>query len=64
MMLKRKGSIYRVGRVRGDWWKWKVNPLSVDAVLIAAQRGSDLSRRPFRDFSLYGCSRAKKRQCG
>ncbi|CAN5509326.1 ATP-dependent DNA ligase [soil metagenome] len=37
MMLKRKAAPYRVGRVRGDWWKWKVEPYSVDAVLIYAQ---------------------------
>ncbi|MFO0799647.1 MAG: ATP-dependent DNA ligase [Gemmataceae bacterium] len=39
MMLKRRGSPYRVGRVRGDWWKWKVEPFAVDAVLIYAQPG-------------------------
>jgi len=39
MMLKRRSSPYRVGRVRGDWWKWKVEPFSVDAVLIYAQPG-------------------------
>ncbi len=39
MMLKRRASPYRVGRVRGDWWKWKVEPFSVDAVLIYAQPG-------------------------
>jgi DNA ligase-1 len=40
LMLKRRGSPYRVGRVKGDWWKWKVDPLTIDAVLVAAQRGS------------------------
>jgi DNA ligase-1 len=39
MMLKRRAAPYRVGRVRGDWWKWKVEPYSVDAVLIYAQPG-------------------------
>jgi DNA ligase-1 len=39
MMLKRRSAPYRVGRVRGDWWKWKVEPFSVDAVLIYAQPG-------------------------
>jgi DNA ligase-1 len=39
MMLKRRSSAYRVGRVRGDWWKWKVEPFAVDAVLIYAQPG-------------------------
>jgi DNA ligase-1 len=40
MMLKRRASPYRVGRQRGDWWKWKVQPFTVDAVLIYAQPGS------------------------
>jgi DNA ligase-1 len=38
-MLKRLDSVYQVGRRRGDWWKWKIDPLTVDAVLIYAQRG-------------------------
>jgi DNA ligase-1 len=40
LMLKRRTSPYRVGRQRGDWWKWKVQPFTVDAVLIYAQPGS------------------------
>jgi DNA ligase-1 len=40
VMLKRLDSAYGVGRRRGDWWKWKVQPVSVDAVLIYAQPGS------------------------
>lgn len=39
MMLKRLDSPYRTGRVRGDWWKWKVAPLELDAVLVYAQPG-------------------------
>ncbi|HZL56791.1 MAG TPA: ATP-dependent DNA ligase [Bryobacteraceae bacterium] len=39
-MLKRHGSPYRVGRRRGDWWKWKIEPYSVDCVLIYAQPGN------------------------
>jgi DNA ligase-1 len=39
-MLKRRGSPYRVGRRRGDWWKWKIEPWSVDCVLIYAQPGN------------------------
>jgi DNA ligase-1 len=39
-MLKRRSSPYRVGRQRGDWWKWKVHPFTIDAVLIYAQPGS------------------------
>src|SRR5262249_12280159 len=40
LMLKRKDSLYGVGRRRGDWWKWKIQPHTIDAVLILAQRGS------------------------
>jgi len=39
-MLKRKGSPYRVGRRKGDWWKWKIEPYSIDCVLIYAQPGN------------------------
>ncbi|MFC4729745.1 ATP-dependent DNA ligase [Coralloluteibacterium thermophilus] len=39
LMLKRRDSPYRHGRARGDWWKWKVDPLTADAVLIYAQPG-------------------------
>jgi DNA ligase-1 len=38
-MLKRRDAPYGVGRRRGPWWKWKVEPYSVDAVLIYAQPG-------------------------
>jgi DNA ligase-1 len=40
MMFKRASSEYGVGRRRGDWWKWKVDPFTIDAVLIYAQPGS------------------------
>jgi DNA ligase 1 len=40
VMLKRLSSPYGVGRRRGDWWKWKVDPLTIDAVLIYAQPGT------------------------
>ncbi len=39
LMLKRRGSVYQVGRRRGDWWKWKIDALSLDAVLVYAQPG-------------------------
>lgn len=39
LMLKRLSAPYQVGRRRGDWWKWKIDPLTVDAVLIYAQAG-------------------------
>jgi DNA ligase-1 len=40
MMLKRRSSPYGVGRKKGDWWKWKIDPYTIDAVLIYAQPGS------------------------
>jgi DNA ligase-1 len=40
IMLKRWSSAYGVGRRKGDWWKWKVEPHAVDAVLLYAQPGS------------------------
>ena len=39
-MLKRRASAYGTGRKRGDWFKWKIDPHSIDAVLVAAQPGS------------------------
>jgi len=40
LMIKRAASPYGVGRKRGDWWKWKIDPYTMDAVLIYAQPGS------------------------
>ena len=40
LMIKRLDSPYGVGRKRGDWWKWKIDPHTIDAVLIYAQPGS------------------------
>jgi DNA ligase-1 len=40
LMLKRATSAYGVGRRRGEWWKWKIDPYAIDAVLIYAQPGS------------------------
>ena len=51
LMLKRADSPYRVGRVRGDWWKWKIDPFAVDAVLVAAQRGTGKRASLFSDFT-------------
>jgi DNA ligase 1 len=50
-MLKRLGSPYRVGRKRGDWWKWKIDPYSVDAVLIYAQPGNGRRASLFTDYT-------------
>jgi DNA ligase-1 len=50
-MLKRLNSPYRVGRRRGDWWKWKIDPYSVDAVLIYAQPGNGRRASLFTDYT-------------
>jgi DNA ligase-1 len=51
LMLKRRISPYRIGRRRGDWWKWKVGPLSIDAVLTYAQRGHGRRSGWFTDYT-------------
>ncbi|MBC8769973.1 ATP-dependent DNA ligase [Arenibacter sp. BSSL-BM3] len=51
LMLKRKDSPYRVGRKKGDWWKWKVDPLSIDAVLTYAMRGHGRRTNLFTDYT-------------
>ncbi len=51
LMLKRLDSHYHVGRKRGDWWKWKINPFTVDAVLTAAQRGSGKRASMYTDYT-------------
>jgi DNA ligase-1 len=40
LMLKRRDAPYRSGRPRGDWWKWKIDPYTIDAVLVYAQPGN------------------------
>jgi DNA ligase-1 len=51
LMLKRLDSGYHVGRRRGDWWKWKVDPYSVDAVLLYAQPGHGRRASLFTDYT-------------
>ncbi|MEJ2585340.1 MAG: ATP-dependent DNA ligase, partial [Robiginitalea sp.] len=51
LMLKRKDAPYRVGRKKGDWWKWKVAPLTVDAVLTYAMRGHGRRSNLFTDYT-------------
>ena len=50
-MLKRLSSVYQTGRKRGDWWKWKVDPLSVDAVMIYAQKGHGRRADLYTDYT-------------
>lgn len=51
VMLKAKHSVYHAGRKKGDWWKWKINPLSIDAVLIYAQKGSGRRSGFYTDYT-------------
>jgi DNA ligase-1 len=50
-MLKRADSLYRGGRRRGDWWKWKIDPFTIDAVLIYAQAGHGKRAGLFTDYT-------------
>jgi len=51
LMLKKLDSLYRVGRHRGDWWKWKIDPFTIDAVLFYAQKGSGKRANLFTDYT-------------
>ena len=51
IMLKRKDSIYQVGRKRGDWWKWKIDALTIDAVMIYAQKGHGRRSNLYTDYT-------------
>jgi DNA ligase-1 len=51
VMLKRLDSPYRDGRKKGDWWKWKLDPLTIDAVMIYAQAGHGRRANLFTDFT-------------
>jgi DNA ligase-1 len=51
VMLKRLDSAYGTGREKGHWWKWKIEPYSVDAVLIYAQRGHGRRASLYTDYT-------------
>jgi DNA ligase 1 len=51
LMLKRLDSPYVVGRKKGFWWKWKIEPLTVDAVLIYANRGNGIRASLYTDYT-------------
>ncbi len=60
-MLKRRSSAYGMGRTRAegvDWWKWKVEPYSIDAVLVYAQRGHGRRASLYTDYTFALWSRA------
>jgi len=51
IMLKRGSAPYLSGRRRGDWWKWKIDPLTIDAVMIYAQRGHGRRANLYTDYT-------------
>lgn len=51
IMLKRKSSPYRDGRRRGDWWKWKVDPYTIDAIMIYAMSGHGRRANLYTDYT-------------
>lgn len=51
IMLKNLHSIFHSGRKRGDWWKWKINPYTVDTVMIYAQKGSGRRANFYTDYT-------------
>lgn len=51
LMLKRAEASYLVGRKRGDWWKWKIAPLTIDAVLLYAQAGHGRRSSLYTDYT-------------
>jgi DNA ligase-1 len=51
LMLKRLDSVYQAGRKRGDWYKWKIDPLTIDGVMIYAQKGHGRRSNLFTDYT-------------
>lgn len=51
LMIKKLDAPYQVGRKKGDWWKWKVDPLTIDAVLTYAMRGHGRRSNLFTDYT-------------
>ena len=51
LMLKAKKSSYGVGRKKGNWWKWKSNPKTIDAVLTYAMRGHGRRTNMYTDYT-------------
>jgi len=60
LMIKKLDSEYRSGRKRGDWWKWKVDPLTIDAVMIYAQQGHGRRANLYTDYTFAVWDEEKK----
>jgi DNA ligase-1 len=52
LMLKKKESSYEAGRKRGSWWKWKIAPLTIDGIMIYAQKGHGRRADLYSDYTL------------
>jgi DNA ligase-1 len=52
LVVKRRSSPYRGGRVRGDWWKWKIDPFTADLVMTAARLGHGRRAGLYTDYTL------------
>jgi DNA ligase-1 len=51
LMLKKKSAAYQAGRKKGEWWKWKVAPFTVDAVMVYAQQGHGRRAGLYTDYT-------------
>lgn len=51
LMIKHQDSVYETGRRKGAWWKWKVEPMTIDAVLIYAQAGHGRRANLYTDYT-------------
>ncbi len=51
VMIKRRDSAYEVGRKKGNWWKFKRDPYTIDAVMTAAQRGHGKRATLYTDYT-------------
>lgn len=51
LMLKRWNSVYQMGRKKGDWWKWKIEPMTLDAVMLYAQAGHGKRANLYTDYT-------------
>jgi DNA ligase-1 len=51
VMLKRRDAAYLPGRPKGPWWKWKRDPMIIDAVLMYAQRGHGKRSSYYSDYT-------------
>ena len=51
LMLKERTAAYHAGRTKGDWWKWKVAPYTIDAVMVYAQQGHGRRAGLYTDYT-------------